>query len=187
MIYVLRHGETDLNKEGRLQGRDGMPLNESGVVQAENIRERLKHIKFDYVYSSPQERAIQTAEIVSGLVAITDPRLDVFDLGEADRLKKGEVKMKGFTPDPSVYRGVEDSMSYMNRVFSFMHQLDADFSDKELNILIVGHRCSTGSIGAYFNGIPEDKNILRYSSDNGEFNVYEFRKSEMKDNVNNLF
>nr|WP_249336682.1 histidine phosphatase family protein [Sporosarcina sp. Marseille-Q4063] len=65
MIYVIRHGQTDLNKERRMQGRLGLPLNEYGIEQAKNLRERIKDIKFDYVFSSPQERAIQTAEIAT--------------------------------------------------------------------------------------------------------------------------
>lgn len=63
MIYVVRHGQTDINKEGRLQGRAGLPLNEHGIEQAKGLRGKLKDIKFDYIFSSPQERAIQTAEI----------------------------------------------------------------------------------------------------------------------------
>lgn len=83
MIYVVRHGQTDLNKEGRLQGRAGLPLNEQGIEQAKCLRDNLKDIKFDYIFSSPQERAIQTAEIATGIKVIIDERLDVFDLGEA--------------------------------------------------------------------------------------------------------
>lgn len=37
MIYAVRHGQTDLNKEGRLQGRAGLPLNKYGVEQAESL------------------------------------------------------------------------------------------------------------------------------------------------------
>ena len=66
MIYVIRHGQTDLNKERRMQGRSGLPLNEIGIEQAERLRDELGGIKFDIVYSSPQERAIQTAEIATG-------------------------------------------------------------------------------------------------------------------------
>ncbi|SFL57594.1 probable phosphoglycerate mutase [Paenibacillus sp. 1_12] len=174
MIYVIRHGQTDLNKEGRLQGRLGLPLNEHGIKQAERLRDKLENIKFDYVYSSPQERAIQTAETATGIKAIIDTRLDVFDLGEADRLKKGEVKMVGGVPDSSVYKGVEEINSYINRVFKFMHELEVEYGVKEVNILLSGHRCTTGCIGAYFEGIPEDGNILKYSSDNGEYKVYNF-------------
>jgi len=179
MIYVVRHGQTDFNKEGRIQGRKGLPLNETGIKQAELLKENLQQIQFDYVFSSPQERAIQTAEIATGMKAIIDPRINVFDLGEADGLKKEEVKLAGVTPDPSVYRGVEDVHAYLNRVFEFMRELEAEHGEKEVNILISGHGCTTGSIGAYFNGVPEDGNITIYSSKNGEHKVYDFKKANV--------
>lgn len=174
---MIRHGQTDLNKEGRLQGRQGLPLNEYGIKQAEALRDKLENIKFDYVFSSPQERAIQTAEIATGIKAIIDTRLDVFDLGEADRLKKGEVKMVGGVPDSSVYKGVEEIRSYIKRVFEFMYELEVNYGVREVNILISGHKCTTGCIGAYFEGIPEDGNILRFSSDNGEYKGYDFNST----------
>ena len=177
MIYVVRHGETELNKERRLQGREGLPLNEKGIQQAIDIKEDLEAVSFDLVFSSPQERAIQTAEIISGKKAIIDSRLDVFDLGSADRLKREEVKLRGSIPDPSVYEGVEEIHSFVDRIFHFMYQLEAQYKEKEKNILIAGHRCTTGCFGAYFKGIPEDKNILRYSSNNGEYKTYSFRRS----------
>ncbi|MGG3280033.1 histidine phosphatase family protein [Paenibacillus solani] len=175
MIYVVRHGQTDLNKEKRLQGRQGMPLNEEGIKQAEILREELKEVKFDYVFSSPQERAIQTAEIVSGLEAIPDVRLDVFDLGEADRLRREEVIMKGPVPDPTIYKGVENMKDFIKRVFHFMSELEERRYPKEqINILISGHRCTTGCMGAYFLGEPQDGDLLKYSSNNGKYKVYEF-------------
>ena len=175
MIYAIRHGQTDLNKEGRLQGRLGLPLNDYGIKQAESLRDRLENITFDYVFSSPQERAIQTAEIATGKKATIDARLDVFDLGEADRLKTSEVKIVGAAPDSNVYKGVEDIHSYVKRVFFFMRELEGKYGEKEFNILLSGHKCTTGCIGAYFEGIPEDENILRLSSKNGEFKVYNFK------------
>jgi uncharacterized phosphatase len=178
MIYVIRHGETDLNKERRMQGRLGLPLNETGIEQAGKLREKLNGIKFDYVFSSPQERAVQTAEIVTGMRAMIDPRLDVFDLGEADRLKINEVKMNGVVPDSSVYNGVEDSGCFVERVFGFMSELEKEYAGKKFNILLSGHRCTTGCIGSYFEGIPKDGNILRHSSNNGDFKVYEFSINE---------
>ncbi|WP_391209922.1 histidine phosphatase family protein [Psychrobacillus sp. L4] len=180
MIYVVRHGQTDLNKEGRMQGRLGLPLNASGIEQAELLRDELQNIKFDYVFSSPQERAIQTAEIATGIKVIIDTRLDVFDLGEADRLKKAEVKMDGVVPDSSVYKSVEDIHSYIKRVFFFMKELEADNGKRQLNILISGHKCTTGCIGAYFEGIPKDKNILRFPSNNGKYKVYNLGKNEVR-------
>lgn len=175
MIYVIRHGQTDLNKERRMQGRLGLPLNEVGIKQAENLREMIKGIKFDLVFSSPQERAIQTAEIATGFKAIIDARLDVFDLGEADRLKIGEVKMAGVVPDSNVYKGVEETSDFVERVFNFMSELEHEYGGKELNILLSGHRCTTGCIGSYFEGIPTDENILRFSSNNGDYKIYHFK------------
>lgn len=174
MIYVVRHGQTDLNKEGRLQGRQGLPLNEYGVEQARVLREYLKDIKFHYIFSSPQERAIQTAELATGIKAKVDTRLDVFNLGEADRLKKGEVKMIGVIPDSKIYKGVEEIHNFTNRIFEFMQELKNEYGSKDINILLSGHRCTTGCIGAYFEGIPKDGNILRFSSDNGQYKVYKF-------------
>ncbi|WP_173108114.1 histidine phosphatase family protein [Bacillus sp. KH172YL63] len=175
MIYVIRHGQTDLNQEGRLQGRRGRPLNEAGMIQAQNAKEALCDIHFDYVFSSPQERAVQTAEIISGKEVKVDERLDVFDLGEADGLLKTEVKMSGYLPDQSVYEGIENKEDFMGRIFSFMDELQGSLASKDVNILISGHRCTTGGIGAYFKGIPTDLNILQYSSNNGEFKTYRFK------------
>ncbi|MGP4081089.1 histidine phosphatase family protein [Pseudalkalibacillus sp. R45] len=179
MIYVIRHGETDLNKEERIQGRSGLPLNENGRNQAEILRDKLKQYRFDLVFSSPQERAVETAEIATGIKVNTDSRLDVFDLGEADRMKKNEVKMVGSIPDPSVYDGVEEIPGFIGRIFDFMKEIENKYANKELNILISGHRCTTGCIGAYFEGIPEDRNIIRFSSGNGKFKVYEFNQNKI--------
>lgn len=175
MIYVIRHGQTDLNRERRMQGRSGLPLNEVGIKQAESLRDKLHDIDFDIIVSSPQERAIQTAEIATGKRATIDARLDVFDLGEADRLKVGEVKMSGSIPDANVYNGIEHPDKFIKRVFSYMSELESEYRGKSLNILISGHRCTTGCVGAYFEGIPHDENILRYSSDNGDYKKYAFK------------
>ncbi|XEC94329.1 histidine phosphatase family protein [Paenibacillus tarimensis] len=176
MIYVVRHGQTDWNKEGRLQGRHGRPLNQHGLEQAESLRKKLGNIKFDYVFSSPQERAVQTAEIATGMKATIDSRLDVFDLGEADGLIREQVKMAGAVPDSSVYNGVEEIDGFIKRVFSFMQELEHVHGTGEANILLSGHRCTTGCVGAYFEGIPGDGNILRFSSGNGEYQVYSFNQ-----------
>ena len=87
-IYIVRHGQTKLNAERRVQARKGEPLNEIGIKQANELKDKFEKekVNFDLVFSSPQERAIQTAEIVSKKKAIIDNRLDVYDLGTADRM-----------------------------------------------------------------------------------------------------
>lgn len=174
MICVIRHGQTDFNKEGRLQGRNGLPLNKEGFRQAEYLKYKLLQIPFDYVYSSPQERAIQTAEIATGKKAIIDARLDVYDLGEADGLLKGKVKMAGVLPDARIYKGLEEAECYMERIFSFMTELKTEHGNNEKKILISGHRCTTGAIGSYFTVGSKDENILKHSSNNGDFRLFSF-------------
>lgn len=83
--------------------------------------------------------------------------------------------MAGLVPDSNIYKSVEDPESFVKRVFHFLSELEEKYRDKELNILLSGHRCTTGCMGAYFEGIPEDNNILRFSSDNGDYKRYSFK------------
>ena len=61
MIYIMRHGQTEANRTGILQGRIDVPLNEEGIKQAEKTKNELdkKGVSFDFVYSSPLTRARQ--------------------------------------------------------------------------------------------------------------------------------
>ena len=63
-LYIIRHGETDWNKEKRLQGRSDTELNEYGIELAEITADALKDVTFDRIYSSPLKRAYRTAEII---------------------------------------------------------------------------------------------------------------------------
>ena len=82
MIYIIRHGQTELNIRNVLQGRSNHPLNETGIRQAEEAAERLKGITFDAVYSSPLIRAVSTAEIIAPAVEpVIDERLIEMEYG----------------------------------------------------------------------------------------------------------
>jgi probable phosphoglycerate mutase len=60
-IYIVRHGQTEWNLEGRLQGRLDSPLTDAGVKQAKQLAQRLQNIPFDSIYSSSSNRAFSTA------------------------------------------------------------------------------------------------------------------------------
>jgi len=65
-LILARHGETEFNTKGIIAGRQpGVYLSERGIKDCEALRDSLAHIEFAAFYSSPLERAIQTAEIVS--------------------------------------------------------------------------------------------------------------------------
>ena len=65
-VYLMRHGETDYNKKGLIQGTLDIPLNEFGLELAEKTKEGFQNegLTFDYCYCSPLIRARQTAEII---------------------------------------------------------------------------------------------------------------------------
>lgn len=61
-LYIVRHGQTYLNKYGRMQGWSNAPLTESGVADAFAAGERLRDVKFSHAYSSDLTRAYKTAQ-----------------------------------------------------------------------------------------------------------------------------
>jgi broad specificity phosphatase PhoE len=63
-FYLIRHGETDWNKLGKIQGHTDIPLNRTGVNQAESVAQRLAQVPLDFVCSSDLSRAIKTAEAI---------------------------------------------------------------------------------------------------------------------------
>ena len=63
MLYLMRHGQTDWNREYRLQGRTDIPLNDTGREMAAKARERYPDLSVDICYCSPLSRARETAEI----------------------------------------------------------------------------------------------------------------------------
>ncbi len=69
-ILLVRHGQTDWNLEGRIQGHSDIPLNSTGISQSEVLAESIKHDPFDAVFSSDLSRAMQTAQIISARLRV---------------------------------------------------------------------------------------------------------------------
>ena len=86
-LYVLRHGETDYNKEGIFQGQNNIDLNEEGIKQAQITAKSLENIFFDKVYVSPLKRAIETAKIVTNNELEIDDRIKERSFGKLEGKK----------------------------------------------------------------------------------------------------
>lgn len=175
-LYVIRHGQTDLNAQRRMQARKGLPLNEVGIGQAKEASTELKDVKFVAVYSSPQERAVQTARIVAQTDRICiDDRLDAFDVGTADNqvIDENMPLLYGLVPDSRYYDGVEDTEHFRERVWNFLDELRSIYGNQDGNLLIAGHKCTTGCIDAYFNGMPANGDFFSMSSKNGKYKIYD--------------
>ena len=66
VIYLIRHGETEWNSQGRIQGHTDIGLSEIGRSQAVSTAKRLENIKFDAAYSSDLTRTKDTAKVILG-------------------------------------------------------------------------------------------------------------------------
>lgn len=64
-VYLVRHGETSWNKQGKIQGHSDIPLNQRGMEQAQLLAGRLKDWPIQYICSSDLQRAIRTAERIA--------------------------------------------------------------------------------------------------------------------------
>jgi len=97
LLFLFRHGETDWNRQGRLQGHTDTLLNATGLVQAEALTERLRPHRLDAVVSSDLARAWTTGRIVAeglGVPLISEPGLREANIGEAEGLYWPEVKSR---------------------------------------------------------------------------------------------
>jgi len=145
VICLVRHGQTALNRAKVLQGRSDPPLNEIGRQQARKIGAwlRTEGIVFDRVYSSPLQRAIQTAKQIAGDIPIqTDERLIEMDYGpyEGLDLRRMPPEVLAFFSDfvhMPAPPGMEPLSSVTNRLGQFLEERKAEAG--EGNLLISTH------------------------------------------------
>lgn len=102
VLYVVRHGTTDWNQSGRIQGHLDIPLNEAGRAQARLAGLRLAALKPEAIYSSDLSRAYETAHIIgqaTGHAVVSHPGLREMHFGVWQGLSSPEIRER----DPEVY------------------------------------------------------------------------------------
>lgn len=179
-IYVARHGQTDWNVRHLAQGRTDVPLNETGIRQAEALWEKLKDVQFTAVYASPLERAVKTAKIATGgqHEVFCDDRLIERAFGDYEGSNSDDwVAVTGYDIDDLRINidigGVETVTSVLERTKLFLDSIKPKFTDDEA-ILIVTH--SQIVRGLHHNIIGYDDTLdwrsVKYS--NAEVRRYKF-------------
>ncbi|MDO8515727.1 MAG: class I tRNA ligase family protein [bacterium] len=145
--FILRHGETDWNKNNRFQSRTDIPLNETGIAQAKEAATKLKARGVDLVITSPLSRAKQMAEIIAkecGAELIVENDFVERDFGEWEGLGHEEIKNKysdemfsqRLEPDFKVPGG-ESWKEAMERVWNAFQKHHS--AHKHKNVVVVGH------------------------------------------------
>ncbi len=140
-LFLVRHGETSWNKEGRFQGSIDIELSETGLNQAEKISERLKEQEFDYIISSPLKRAKVTAETISkhhSNKIILDSNLKERSFGDYEGKRHEELDWEEYEKAEILHRKAPNGESISELVYRVNNTLDNLDYDKK-NILLVSH------------------------------------------------
>ena len=153
LIYVVRHGETRSNVEGRLQGQSNDELNENGVRLAAVTGQGMRGIHFDECITSPLVRARDTAKLIlqesgnGSTPVLYDDRLKEISFGIYEGKRIGvDVPldiMKDFLHDPFHYEGVEGGETVLqvcSRTQEFLRELAA--RDDGKTYLVATHGCA---------------------------------------------
>lgn len=164
-LYLVRHGETSWNKEGKLQGRTDIGLNEEGRKVAEWTSEGLKDVKFDIAFTSPLKRARQTAELIlkdRQIPIIDDNRLIEFSFGtyEGSYKTTWDDNMKNFFRRIEDYvptQGGEFVEDVLKRVEEFLEELIQTQEYKDSTILISTHGAALSAILTIIKKNPVEK------------------------------
>lgn len=157
-LCLVRHGETDWNKEKRLQGRTDIALNDNGRFHATKAGEYLKQYTWDRIITSPLLRAKETAEIISRVLDINEVSIDdnviERNYGLAEGLTLDERLEK--YPDRN-YEGMEEREILRARMMKALEGYAGEYKDE--NIIVVSHGGAINSVlhtlsdGEYGSGI----------------------------------
>jgi alpha-ribazole phosphatase len=181
-LYLIRHGETEPNKTGVLMGSTDTPLNDQGRLQAASLGERLNALEVDAIFSSPLQRAVETASLVFGEEAqiITDSSLQEFHFGEWEGMHFSEIAKQY----PEIWQmwltdweqthipGGEAFPAFKHRVISVVEEIVRYNAGKR--VAVVSHGGCIRSLLAHFFCESVAKGYWKFKVDNAALSEIEF-------------
>lgn len=165
-IYIARHGQTESNLRHACIGLKDVPLTDTGKEQAHSLAERLAHISFEAIYTSPLSRAVDTAMPVAAFNKNTPLTMNYGiierDFGKWDDLSFDEIEskypneFKAWRQDKISYTppGGESVSAMYGRAAAAMTRILNQHSGG--NILIVSHLAVSRTILAFLLGLPPE-------------------------------
>ena len=159
--FVILHGQTDYDAEGRIIGNSDPELNDTGRAQALAAAQELKDSGIDMILSSPQKRTMETAEIIAEVLGIDGIKitkgLKLYEraLGDLEGMFISEVDMFALsswfgnmaTPNGETVRETA------NRVIAYMNNMVKIFRTKTMLLVVPEHVLRV--MYWFFTGLPE--------------------------------
>jgi broad specificity phosphatase PhoE len=162
-LYITRHGETEWNREKRMQGWLDSNLTENGVKNAVCLGERLKEIELTAIYSSTSGRTRATANLIRGernIPVIYDENLREIKLGQWEGKTHSSIKemyqteFEAFWNTPQLFTtsGGETFEETRARASQVLNRIKREY--KSGNILIVTHSVAIKCLYSFFKNTP---------------------------------
>ena len=158
-VYLIRHGETNLNSKRLLQGGTDIPLNEKGILLATITAKGLADVAFDHIYTSPLSRAKQTAELICAgrnIPMTEEARIREISFGPYEGLccapdgyNIPDPQFLNFFKAPDAYlppKGGESFRDLCARTADFLAELAANPALQDKTILVSSHGAAIKSM-----------------------------------------
>lgn len=184
-LYIMRHGQTDWNLEYRLQGQTNIDLNEAGIEMAKEASKKYKDLEIDLIYSSPLNRAYDTAKYVRGsrnIEIIKDDRLMEVGFGpyegttSKDRDETSGINLFFEDPENYVPKGNAESIdSLISRTKAFLEEVIYPYAKKHPkgSLLIVGHGAMNKALFLNLRKLPKKELWNSTVQNNCEIETFE--------------
>lgn len=186
-LLFVRHGETDWNKQEKIQGSTDTDLNETGLQQAKELGKELEKEsnKIRKVYTSRLKRAKVTADMIAkhiGATVIVLDGLEELDLGNWEGLSWTEVENKypeefaAFAADRR-YTKITGGESYQIMLDRLFAALDKVLHEEDEEVLLVTHSAVIRGLMTYLAGVPFEE-MMQFKIPN--LSVYEVDSEELR-------
>ncbi|GAA3407821.1 histidine phosphatase family protein [Paenibacillus hodogayensis] len=162
MLYFIRHGQTEWNVQGRMQGHRDSELTVKGRRQAERLAERLSPVTFDALHSSTSPRAVSTARLIRGerseelrtWDALKEINMGVWEGESVETIRKQDAeRYRHFWEAPHLYRPSAGGESYeelLKRTLPALEKIAAEHAGG--HVLIVTHRITLRTVLGHYEG-----------------------------------
>lgn len=174
-LYVVRHGQTNCNKENKYNGTLDEDINEVGIEQAKKVSEQVELLDIDLIICSQLLRTRHTCEIINknNIPIIYDERLEERNCGKLTNEDLGEFYYTDYWNYYSTASvdGLESIQDLFKRVRDFIDEIKEKYKGK--NILLVTHGGISRGVYFYFNEIPKDGMLHKFGTTNCGIKEYE--------------